>query len=251
MSPDGQHASGPVRARRSVKTLTIDGMEVAGREDQTILEVARENDIYIPTLCHLDGLTSIGACRMCMVELQGSGKMVPACTSLVDEGMEVLTKTERLIDYKRRIIELFFSERNHICAVCVSNGDCELQDLAEEFGVNHIRYPYLNPEAHVDATHGQFGVDHNRCVMCQRCVRVCGEVEGAHTWDVMDRGVERRVITDLKDNWGESETCTDCGKCVEVCPTAALFEKGCGVAEMRKEREFLPYLQAMREMEEG
>jgi len=133
VSPDGQQASGPVRARRSVKTLTIDGMEVAGREDQTILEVAEENGVEIPTLCHLDGLTSIGACRMCLVELKGNGKMVPACTSLVDEGMEVLTRTERLTDYKRKILELFFSERNHICAVCVSNGDCELQDLAEEF----------------------------------------------------------------------------------------------------------------------
>ena len=241
--------SDPVRAHRSIKTLTIDGTEVAGREDQTILEVAQENDIHIPTLCHMDGLTSIGACRICTVELQGSGKLVPACTTLIEEGMEVLTRNDRLVEYKRQLIEMFFSERNHICAVCVSNGDCELQNLAEEFGVNHIRYPYLNPTLPVDATHGQFGADHNRCVLCTRCVRVCDEVEGAHTWDTMERGTKRCVITDLKEDWGESETCTSCGKCVEVCPTGALFTKGSGVAEMKKERDWLPYLQTMRESE--
>lgn len=240
----------PVRARRSVKTLKIDGMDVTGREDQTILEVAKENDIYIPTLCHLDGLTSIGACRMCMVELQGPGKLVPSCTTLIDEGMDVRTDTERIVDYRRKVVELLFSERNHICAVCVSNGDCELQDLAQELGVNHIRYPYLNPEQPVDATDGEFGADHNRCVLCRRCVRVCGEVEGAHTWDVMGRGVDSCVITDLKEDWGKSETCTHCGKCVQVCPVGALFEKGKGVAEMRKDRDFVPYLQTMREMEQ-
>ena len=239
-----------VRAHRNVKTLTIDGMEVAGREDQTILEVAEENGIDIPTLCHLDGLTSIGACRMCMVEFADNDKMMPACTTLIEEDMEVLTKTERLIEYKRDIIEMFFAERNHICAVCVSNGDCELQDLAEEFGVNHIHYRYLNPEEPVDITHGEFGADHNRCVLCTRCVRVCDEIEGAHTWDTMERGTKRCVITDMMEDWGQSETCTSCGKCVEVCPTGALFAKGSGVAEMKKEREWLPYLQTMRETEE-
>ena len=87
--------------------------------------------------------------------------------------------------------------------------------------------------------------------MPTRCVRICAKIEGAHTWDTMERGTDRCVIVDLKKDWGESETCTSCGKCVEICPTGALFRKGSGVAEMKKEREFLPYLQAMREMEEG
>ena len=96
----------------------------------------------------------------------------------------------------------------------------------------------------MDATHERFGIDHNRCILCTRCVRVCDEVEGAHTWDVMVRGTEARIITDLGTPWGQSATCTSCGKCVQVCPTGALFEKGRSVAEARRRRPYLPYLVA-------
>jgi bidirectional [NiFe] hydrogenase diaphorase subunit len=145
------------------------------------------------------------------------------------------------------IMELFFSERNHICSVCVSNGHCELQSLAQTLGMDHVRVPYRHPHLAVDASHDRFVVDHNRCILCTRCVRVCDEIEGAHTWDVLGRGVGARVITDLEQPWGESESCTNCGKCVHVCPTGALFEKGRSVAEMTKRRQFLPYLTLMRE----
>ncbi len=239
----------PVRARRAVKTLRIDGRDVSGAEDQTILEVAREKGIYIPTLCTLEGLSNIGACRICLVEVEGLNKLLPACASLVDEGMVVRTKTPRILEYRRKLVELLLAERNHICAVCVSNGNCELQDLAEELGVDHGRYPYMYPKLEVDGSREDMSVDHNRCVLCQRCVRVCDEVEGAHTWDVMGRGTDAKVVTDMNQDWGESKTCTACGKCVRVCPTGALFDKGSGVAEMTKETEFIPYLQVMREEE--
>jgi len=104
-----------------VKTLTIDGHEVSGRRGQTILEVAREHDIDIPTLCHLDGLGDVGACRICLVEIAGSSKLLPACVATIFEGMDVLTNTERLQKYRRNILELLFAERNHVCSVCVSN----------------------------------------------------------------------------------------------------------------------------------
>jgi len=136
-----------------------------------------------------------------------------------------------------------------VCSVCVSNGHCDLQDLAMELGMTHVRYAYLYPQLEVDASHPRFAVDHNRCVLCLRCVRVCDEVEGAHTWDIMRRGIAARVITDMNQAWGTSETCTSCGKCVEVCPTGALSEKGRAVAEMKKRRTFLPYLQMMRREE--
>jgi bidirectional [NiFe] hydrogenase diaphorase subunit len=144
------------------------------------------------------------------------------------------------------ILELLFAERNHICSVCVANGHCELQSLARQQGMTHVRFAYLYPEALVDASHERFVIDHNRCILCTRCVRVCDEIEGAHTWDVMGRGTNSRVITDLNEPWGTSETCTSCGKCVQVCPTGALFEKGKAVADMAKRREFLPYLTMMR-----
>ncbi|MEZ4831854.1 MAG: bidirectional hydrogenase complex protein HoxU [Caldilineaceae bacterium] len=238
--------------RGSVKivTLKIDDRDIGAREDETVLQVARENGIEIPTLCHMEGLSDIGACRLCLVEVKGSRKLLPACITTVQEGMEVMTHSPKLDHYRRMIVEMLFAERNHVCSVCVSNGHCDLQNLAIQLGVSHVTVPYLYPKLPIDASHDRFVLDHNRCVLCTRCVRVCGEIEGAHTWDVMARGVNSRVITDLMEPWGLSESCTSCGKCVQVCPTGALFEKGKSVAEMTKRRQFLPYLAAMREEEE-
>lgn len=233
----------PVR----VKTLKIDDRDVSGREDETILEVARQNGIFIPTLCNLEGLTPVGACRLCLVEVKGVSRLLPACVTRVEEGMEVYTQSERLQKYRRMVLELLFSERNHICSVCVVNGHCELQSMAQTLGMTHVSVPYRFPRLPVDASHERFVVDHNRCILCTRCVRVCDEIEGAHTWDVMGRGIDCRVITDLNQPWGESDSCTSCGKCVNVCPTGALFEKGKAVGERAKRRQFLPYLTMMRE----
>jgi bidirectional [NiFe] hydrogenase diaphorase subunit len=118
--------------------------------------------------------------------------------------------------------------------------------MAQELGVDHIRYPYIYPTLPVDASHSRFVVDHNRCILCTRCVRVCDEIEGAHTWDLTGRGADCQVITDLAQPWGEAQSCTSCGKCVHLCPTGALSEKGHSVAEMTKRRQFLPYLTLMR-----
>ncbi len=230
-----------------VLTLKINDLEVSGREDETILEVARENNTRIPTLCQLNGLTNIGACRLCLVEVKGISKLLPACTTRISEGMEVQTDSERLLHYRRMIVEMLFAEGNHICSVCVANGHCDLQNLAIRLGVNHIRLPYMNQRRGVDASHERFALDQNRCVLCTRCVRVCAEVEGAHTWDVMGRGSESCVITDLHQPWGDSVSCTSCGKCVQVCPTGALFVKGNAVGEMTKHRGFLAALAEMRE----
>ena len=130
-----------------VKTLVIDEQEVSARAGQTILEVARENNIDIPTLCHLDGLSDVGACRLCLVEIKGNNKLMPACVATVQEGMEVTTNTERLQKHRRTILELLFAERNHVCSVCVSNGHCELQTLGQEQGLTHVRLPYRYPES--------------------------------------------------------------------------------------------------------
>lgn len=234
---------------RRVLTLKIDDRDVSGSEEQSVLDVARENNIFIPTLCHLDGLPTVGACRLCLVEVEGTSKLLPACTTLIREGMVVYTDTPRLQDYRRLIIEMLFTEGNHICAVCVTNGHCELQTLAVKLGVDHITLPYLYPtHKKVDASHERYGCDANRCILCTRCVRVCEEYEGAQTWGVKGRGIDSEVITDLDQPWGNSQTCTSCGKCVQVCPTAALFLKGKSVTEMVKHREFLPYLATMRKV---
>ena len=229
-----------------VKTLVIDGRDVSARETETILEAARQEGIFIPTLCHLEGLSTVGACRLCLVEVKGVNKLLPACVTRVEEGMEVQTRSERLDRFRRTVLELLFAEGNHICAVCVANGHCELQALAQRLGMDHVRVPYISPHRAVDASHARFTFDANRCILCTRCVRICDEIEGAHTWDVMGRGINSHIIPDLNEPWGESISCTSCGKCVQVCPTGALVEKGRSVAESVKHPDFLPYLKRMR-----
>lgn len=234
----------------SVKTLKIDGHDVSARTGETILQAARDHKIFIPTLCNLEGLSAVGACRMCLVEIVGRRGLFAACTTEVEEGMEVLTQSETLANYRRLTLEMLFAEGNHVCAVCVSNGDCELQSLAYRLGMSHVRLDYHQRRVELDASHERFAVDPNRCVLCTRCVRVCDEIEGAHTWDVFGRGIQSYVITDLNQLWGESETCTSCGKCIQVCPTGALFKKSKSAAEMKKERGFVPYLKTMREVKD-
>lgn len=229
-----------------IVTLTIDNKPVGARYDETILQVATENNIYIPTLCYVEGLTEWGACRLCLVEIEGSPKLHASCVTQVQEGMVVTTNSERLQHYRKKILELLLSERNHVCSVCEVNGNCELQALAERLGVDHVHYPYRYPKFKVDATHERFVADNNRCILCMRCVRVCDEIEGAHTLDVMGRGIASRVITDLDQSWGESESCTRCGKCATVCPTGAIIERGRPINDRAARRQLLPYLTMMR-----
>jgi bidirectional [NiFe] hydrogenase diaphorase subunit len=231
----------------SVKTFTLNGSLVSAAEDETILDVCDEQNVPLPRLCHLEGLGDVGACRLCLVEVEGSNKLAPACLTKAEEGMVVTTDSERLRSHRRMIVELLFAERNHVCSICVVNGYCELQDLGKAVGMDHVRFDYMSPVQEIDASHTRFALDNNRCVLCQRCVRVCDEVEGAHTWDVMGRGERTQVITDLNAPWGESQSCTSCGKCVQVCPTGALFEKIRPRAEMIKSKDFLVYLKTARE----
>ena len=234
----------------SVKTLTIDGRMVTGVTGQTIFDVAWDSGIQIPRLCHVGGLSDMGSCRLCLVEVEGQRRLQPSCLTKVEEGMVIRTNTERLQQHRKLIVELLLAERNHVCAVCVMNGACELQDLAQSLGIDHVRLRYQFPQLGMDVSHERFGLDHNRCVLCTRCVRVCDEVEGAHTWDISGRGSGSQVITDLGTAWGESDTCSSCGKCVQVCPTGALFTKGKTIAEMRKDRGFLKYIVTAREKKE-
>ena len=144
---------------------------------------------------------------------------------------------------------MLFAEGNHVCAVCVVNGHCELQWLAQKLGMTFNTLEMLNPPKKVDASHYRYAVDHNRCILCTRCVRVCDEIEGAHFWDVMGRGINSKVITELNQPWGESVNCTSCGKCINVCPTGALFKKSKAVAEMEKDTHFLSYFSTIQEGE--
>ncbi|MFN4285701.1 MAG: bidirectional hydrogenase complex protein HoxU [Lacibacter sp.] len=229
--------------------LTINGQPCEAEPTQTILDVCRQQGIEILTMCHLNGISDVGACRLCLVEVEGNNKLIPACTTRVTAHMNIRTNTEKLKRYQRITTELFFAERNHVCAVCVANGNCELQQLGYKVEMDHIRYPLLFPQCEVDTSHPWYVMDHNRCILCTRCVRVCNEVEGAHNWDVMGRGHDVRIISDFNTPWGASVTCTSCGKCLHACPTGAIWPKAIVQGQLQKRPEMIEELVERRKMQ--
>jgi bidirectional [NiFe] hydrogenase diaphorase subunit len=246
--PEPARPGAPARGgRRTTVTLQIDGKEVVAEEGDTVIQAATRAGIDIPSLCWAEGLTVWGACRLCVVEIAGEHPLRPSCAVEVADEMEVLTDTERLRELRRILVELLFAEGNHVCAVCVSNGRCELQDLAVTTGVDHVRFDYQHPRRTVDASHPRYLFDPNRCVLCTRCVRTCAEIEGAHVWGVASRGSESFLVTELNRPWGESVSCTACGKCVAVCPTGALSYKGRSVGEMGHDVDLLRFLATSRD----
>ena len=205
-------------------TLTINGQSVKGKSGDTVLTICQANGIDIPTLCHLDGLSDVGACRLCVVEIQTEKKPIPACNYPARDGLVIKTNTPQIERYRKQVLELLFAERNHFCMFCESSGDCELQKMAYRYQMDNNRFQSLFPKLPVDTLSTFLAIDHNRCILCGRCVRVCKEVAALRTLDFGGRGRETMIAADINQPLGES-SCTLCGSCLQACPTGAIINK--------------------------
>ncbi len=206
-------------------TVTIDGKVIEVPEGTTVLRAAQSAGIDIPTLCDHPHLTPYGGCRLCLVEVEGARTLQPSCTMPVNNNMVVKTNTKKVLDARKFVLTLIFSERNHFCPYCqVSGGDCELQNAAYHEGMTHWPLqPNWNPYP-VDASHPYIILENNRCILCRRCVRACGELVGNYTLGFEERGAKSILVADTGVPLGES-TCISCGECVQVCPTGALIDR--------------------------
>jgi len=204
--------------------LTINDKNITAGADRTILEVAQENGIFIPTLCHDPRLKPYGACRVCLVEVEGARGPVPSCATKISEGMIVRTDTVTLHEIRKTIIELLLASHPMECLTCQSGGNCALQDLAYMFGVEEPRFKGEPRKYVVEDYNPVIERDHRKCILCGRCVRICDEVMGIRVWGFANRGFDA-IATTPYDRSLFSTKCVFCGQCVSSCPTGALIEK--------------------------
>jgi [NiFe] hydrogenase diaphorase moiety small subunit len=207
--------------------ITIDGAEVQSQPGQTIMVAAEAAGIYIPHLCYYRGLSPHGSCRVCTV--MANGRPQPACTTPVAPGMVIETESAALLALRRALIDMLFVEGNHFCMFCEKSGACELQALAYRFGIDAPQYPYQFPQRPVDATHPDILVDHNRCILCARCIRASQAVDAKHVFQFAGRGSHKRVGVNAPDGLGGTDADV-IDKAISVCPVGAILRKRVGYA---------------------
>ena len=205
--------------------IMINGVAVAAPKGSTILEAARLANIEIPTLCFLKEINEIGACRMCVVEVKGARSLVAACVYPINEGMEVWTNTPKVLDSRKKTLQLILSNHDKKCLSCVRSGHCELQQMCRELGVDDENfYEGENIEYEVDYSAAHMLRDNNKCVLCRRCVAVCEKTQGIGVIGANERGYKTNIASAFEMGLGET-ACVCCGQCIAVCPTGALQEK--------------------------
>ena len=206
-------------------TITIDGREIEAKPGQKVIEAADEAGIYVPRLCHKPGLEPHGSCRVCTVMV--NGRPASACTQPVSDGMVVENETEELKNFRKSIVEMLFVEGNHFCMFCEKSGNCELQAMGYRLGLTAPEYPYLWPKREVDASHPDILIDHNRCILCARCVRASRDLDRKQVFGFVNRGREKRLAVNAEARLKDTNAdVTD--EALDVCPVGALLRKRVG-----------------------
>ncbi len=214
----------------ALATVTVDGVQVKVPTKATILAAARKAGIEIPTLCFLKDVSAVGMCRVCSVEVEGCDGLVPACKTQVEDGMVVLTNTERVVAYRKMMLELILAEHGldstNYCFSCDKNGACELQAVCRQVGV--VESPFASkepkPRKPIYADNPFLSFDPNLCIQCQRCIGACNNVARNHTLQAGRRGGRLKIMTPFGPNWDATQ-CESCGNCAQACPTGAITEK--------------------------
>jgi formate dehydrogenase major subunit len=216
----------PIRVSEKTVTLTIDGVSVSVPAGTSVMAAAMSMGTKIPKLCATDSLEPFGSCRLCLVEIEGRRGTPASCTTPAEEGMIVRTQSDTLHTLRKGVMELYISDHPLDCLTCSANGDCELQDMAGAVGLREVRYGY-DGENHLrdakDTSNPYFTYDASKCIVCNRCVRACEEVQGTFALTITGRGFDSRVAAGPTDFLGSE--CVSCGACVQACPTATLMEK--------------------------
>jgi len=205
-------------------TIEVNNRRIEAKNGEMLLDALKRNGISVPTLCHMENLFPTGACRMCVVEVDGERTLVPSCAYPVREGIKVQTHSPRALRARKTIIELLLANHPDDCLYCVRSGNCSLQGLANELGVRERRYSGGKNEYHVDSSNPSIVRDPAKCILCGKCVRVCEEIQGVAAIDFVGRGSKTMVGTAFSEGLNVS-SCINCGQCIMVCPTGALREQ--------------------------
>jgi predicted molibdopterin-dependent oxidoreductase YjgC len=205
-------------------SVTLDGKKVETEVGKTILDVAKENGVFIPTLCYYQATSRVGACRVCVVEVEGSRTLVAACAMPVSPNMVIKTDTQRVREAQKLVIELLWSSGDHNCLTCESNGSCELQDLVYWLKIDRPRFKIQPPGYKIEISNSMIQRDLNKCILCGRCIRACNDIQVNEVLDFFERGSHAKVGPAFDADYIDSE-CVFCGACVDACPTGAITNK--------------------------